>query len=47
METTQLVQLPDGSWAALSRVVTWGDSVIILLLAALVILKAYELWRQK
>lgn len=45
MDTFQYVQLPDGSWAAVERIVSWGDAVIILLLAALVGLELYQLWR--
>lgn len=45
MDTLLYVQLPDGSWAVLERSMTWGDVVIILLLAALVFFEAYKLWR--
>lgn len=40
------VTLLDGTQAeaVLVRSVTWGEATIILLLAALVILKVYELW---
>lgn len=47
LDTLQYVQLPDGTWAAVERSITWGESVVILLLAALVFLELYRLWRQK
>lgn len=47
METAQLIQLPDGTWAVLERSITWGEAVIIMLLVALLFLKLYELWRQR
>lgn len=44
METTTYIRLPDGTWAALSRTMTWGDIVVILLLVALLVLYIYDLW---
>jgi hypothetical protein len=46
-DTIQLIQLPDGTWAAVSRSMTYGEAAIIVLLAALVLIKLYELWRQR
>jgi hypothetical protein len=40
----QIINLADGTQAVVIRSMTWGESVIILLLAALVILKVCELW---
>jgi hypothetical protein len=40
----QIVTLPDGTQAVIIRSLTWGEATIILLLAALLVLKIYELW---
>jgi hypothetical protein len=44
MSTTILIQLPDGTYAAINRSLTWGEAVIILLLVAIVFLQVYGLW---
>ena len=44
VDTTQYIQLPDGTWAALSRSMDWGQIVIALLLVALLVLYLYDLW---
>ena len=44
---SQVIILPDGSVAVLSRTMTWGDIVIILLLVALLFLELYKLWRTR
>jgi hypothetical protein len=46
MDTTQYIQLPDGSYAALSRTMSYGDVVIVLLLVAVVFLQVYSTWRR-
>ena len=38
--------LPDGSYAAISRVITYGDMVVILILVALLFLVVYATWRR-
>lgn len=43
---TQLITLPDGTYAALIRAMDYGDVVIILLLVAIVFLQVYSLWRR-
>jgi len=47
MDTSQLILLPDGTYAVLLRSMSYGEAAIILLLTALVLLKVYELWRQQ
>jgi hypothetical protein len=47
METSQLVALPDGTYALIERSVTWGDATIILLLAMIVLIELYTLWHRK
>lgn len=47
METSLLVQLPDGTWAVVQRSITYGEATIILLLVALLFLELYKLWRQR
>jgi hypothetical protein len=44
MDTTIVIQLPDGTYALLSKSLTWGEAVIILLLVAIVFLQVYGLW---
>lgn len=44
-DTNQYILLPDGTYAAVSRVLTFGDAVIILLLVALLFLAVYGVWR--
>lgn len=39
--------LPDGTYAGISRQMSYGEAVIIFLLVALVFLKVYELWRAR
>lgn len=46
MDPNTVVTLPDGTIAVLARSMTWGDSIIILLLVALVFLEIYQLWRR-
>lgn len=46
MDTAQYILLPDGTYAAIMRSITWGEAIIIVLLVALVFLKLYELWKQ-
>lgn len=46
VDTIQYVQLPDGTYAALIRSVTWGESIVILLLVALLFLQLYEAWKR-
>lgn len=41
------MQLPDGTFAVVERSITWGESVVILLLAALLFVELYKLWRQR
>lgn len=43
----QIVTLPDGTYAVLSRSMTWGDMVIILLLVAMLVLQFYDIWRRQ
>jgi len=45
MDTDQLIQLPDGTWAVLHRGMSWGEATIILLLVVLVFLQVYQVWR--
>jgi len=45
MDTSILIQLPDGTWAYLERGMTWGDATIILLLVTLVFIELVKLWR--
>jgi len=45
MDTSILIQLPDGTWAYLERGMTWGDATIILLLVTLVFVELIKLWR--
>ena len=45
--TQQLYQLPDGSYAVLLRQMSWGETIIILLLAAMLFLQVYALWLQR
>jgi len=47
VETTQYILLPDGSYAALDRSMTYGDVVTILLLVAVVFLLVVAIWRQR
>lgn len=47
MDTTLFVQLPDGTFAAVSRTVDWGQIIIILILVALLTLYIYDLWTRK
>jgi ABC-type nickel/cobalt efflux system permease component RcnA len=44
--TSEIITLPDGTQGAILRSMDYGDAVIILLLAALLFLRVYELWRQ-
>lgn len=44
METAQYIQLPDGTYAALERSMSYGDAVLILILVALLFLQVYALW---
>ncbi len=44
--TSEIITLPDGTHAAIMRSMDYGDAVIILILAALLFLRIYELWRQ-
>lgn len=46
MDTSQLVLLPDGTYALISRTMTWGEATIILLLAVLVLIELYKLWHR-
>ena len=47
MDTCTLSQLPDGTFAAVCRTITWGEALLVLLLVAIVFLKVYELWRHE
>lgn len=47
MDTSQLVQLPDGSLALIQRTMTFGEATLILLVAALLFLELYKLWRNR
>jgi hypothetical protein len=44
METAQLIQLPDGTYAAVVRSATYGELTVILILVALLFLQVYALW---
>lgn len=45
-QTTILVQLPDGTYAAIVQQMTYGEAAIFLVLVALLFLKVYEVWRR-
>jgi hypothetical protein len=47
MDTTQLVALPDGTYALISRSMSWGEATIILLLVMIVLIELYKLWHRK
>ena len=47
MDTTQLVLLPDGTYALIERSMTWGEATLILLLAMIVLIELYKLWHRK
>ena len=47
VEITQYIQLPDGSYAAVTQSMTYGEVVIILLLGIIVFVELYKLWRDK
>ena len=47
MDTSQLVQLPDGSFALVERTMSYGEATLILLVAALVFIELYKLWRDR
>jgi hypothetical protein len=47
MDTDTIVKLSDGTYAVLHRSMTWGESMIIVLLAAMLFLQVYALWRQR
>lgn len=47
MGTTQLIQLPDGTWALVDRSLSYGEAAIIILLAAIVFIEVYKLWRER
>jgi hypothetical protein len=48
METAQqLVLLPDGTYALIERSMSWGEATIIILLATLVFVELYKLWRHR
>jgi hypothetical protein len=47
MDTTSLIQLPDGTWAVLNRSMDWGQVVIILLLVAMLVLQVFSLWQRR
>jgi hypothetical protein len=47
MDTTIYIQLPDGTYAAVLRSMTWGEAVIILLLVAIVFVQVYALWSRQ
>jgi hypothetical protein len=41
------IELPDGSYAAVNQVATFGDIVTIILLIPIVFVVLYLLWRDK
>jgi hypothetical protein len=47
VDTTQYIVLPDGTYAALDRSMTYGDVVTILLLVAVMFLLVVAIWRQR
>ena len=44
MEITQYIQLPDGTYAALVRSMSYGDVVLILLLVPMLVMLGYVIW---
>lgn len=47
VSTTQYILLPDGTYAALVRSMTYGEAAVILLLVAVVFMLAMLMWRQR
>ena len=47
MDTSQYIQLPDGSYAMIARTMSWGEATLILLVSVLVFLELYKLWRSR
>jgi hypothetical protein len=43
-ETLTIVQLPDGSLAAVDRTMSWGEQAIILLLVATLFIQVVQIW---
>lgn len=43
----QLVQLPDGTYAAMSRLMTWGDVAQLAIELAILILMVWVVWQNR